>query len=159
MNTQHAQIQRLQARSNAQWLELISLLFFIIFVNLFLPSVLVQYYYQPQDLLAQPALLEMLPVVGFALGTAYALVALISSIARTGRIRSLEAELKLSGDNGCCGHCSDPMDAAELEELEALVEQALAETAAPAKKKATKKAAPKKTAAKTTRKRTTKSKK
>jgi len=152
------QISNLQhARLNTT-VETLAVTVVSLFVSAILPSLLVRYVYANQQLFEQPKTLEYIPVVAFAVVVGYAIYALVTGFNRSRKIAELQkelAEVELLGDGCCgddcgCGH-DDWSDLETLEELDRIVDEAIAESTASEKKPAAKKA--------TSSKKTTKSKK
>jgi hypothetical protein len=149
------QIDQLRKDKMIVVIEAIAIQVFALFVSAYLPQILLRYYYAGQQLFEEPALLTYIPVVSFGIGTAFVVYALVSNFMRWRKIKSLEEEMMFLGDSCCGGDCGSETDTNwdELDELDRIVEEAIAESKAEAKKavsktkKATKKAKP---AAKTT---------
>jgi hypothetical protein len=141
------QIDQLRQDKNIAATESIAVMVFSLFVSAFLPQLLVRYVYADQALMEAPALLEYIPVAAFTVGALFFLYAVVSNIMRMIRINQLQAELMALPDDeyGCnCDHDHDHENWEELDELDRMVEEAMAES------KATKSAAAsKKTATKT----------
>lgn len=125
-----------------------------IFANAFLPQLIITYMYTQEELLtltAQPKVLEMLPMVSFAIAAVYFLYVVFANVMNNKKASTLKQEIALGG--GCCGGdcCSvdegEELTEAELKELEAIVEEALKpkkKTAKKTTKKSTKKKSTKK---------------
>jgi hypothetical protein len=124
-------IMQLRAKNQNVMLTAVTVLIAALFITALLPSLLIQYVYAGQQLFKQPVVLEYIPMISFAIGVGYFLVAIIGNIFRAKRIKYLENQVSTEG---CCGSCCDDDDEV-LVELESLAE-ALAEKKAPAKKKA-----------------------
>lgn len=119
------QIQQLRAVNQQRLLEAIVVLFTAIFITALLPSLLLEYLYADQVLTEAPPLLKYLPVVAFAAGILYDVFVFASNMARSNKIKQLENGMMMSDTT------MESMDVAtddeELKELEALVDQAIAD--------------------------------
>lgn len=115
-------IQQLRMTSQQKLLEGILALLAAIFITALLPSLLLQYLYADQMLTEAPPLLQYLPLVTFAAGLLYLLYVIVGNMMRSKEITRLEREMMMTTDASMDMSTSD----AELEELEALVDEALA---------------------------------
>lgn len=141
-------------------IEAIAVIIFALFTSALLPTLLIRYVYANQQLFQQPKALEYIPIVAFVIGAGYFIYATIMMISKARSIKAMEAELadlELLGDGcGCGGNCgcgSHDDNWEDLEELEKLVEEAVAEAE---KEEAATKKTKKKTAAASKKKTTTK---
>ena len=101
------QVNQLRMKNAVKALEGILVLVACFLVAAFLPQLLIQYIYADQQLFAQPALLQYLPVVIFVVGIAYFLFAMFGNLRREMEAQKLEKEVKLemSMDDCCGGAC------------------------------------------------------
>ena len=116
------QIQQLRALNQQKLLEAIVVLFTAIFITALLPSLLLEYMYADQVLTEAPPLLKYLPLVCFAIGILYDVYVFAGNFARSKKIESLENSLMMSD-----APSMETSDDEELKELEALVDQAIAD--------------------------------
>lgn len=121
-NTQF-QIQELRSVNQQKLLEAIVVLFTAIFITALLPSLLLEYLYADQVLTEAPPLLKYLPVVVFSVGILYVVYVFASNMTRSNKIAQLENSLLMSGS----ASMDITSDDEELKELEALVDQAIAD--------------------------------
>jgi len=131
------QIDQLRKDKQIVILEAIAIQVFALFVSAYLPQLLLRYYYQNQQLFEEPALLTYIPVASFAIGSLFFLYALISNVMRYRKIKQLEEEMLFLDDScGCGGDCQCGSDENwdELDELDRIVEEAIAESKEEAKK-------------------------
>ena len=99
-------IQQLRTKSLLKTLESIAVFMFSLFLTLFLPNILVRYVYAGQQLFEQPAILEYLPMITFAIGVAYFLYAMVTNLMREMAAQKLEKEVESMV--GCdCDDCDD----------------------------------------------------
>lgn len=117
------EIQQLRMLNQQKLLEAIVVLFTAIFVTALLPSLLLEYLYADQVLTEAPPLLRYLPLVAFAAGILYDIYVFASNMARSRRITELES-ISPSTESMMMDESNDE---AEMKELEALVDQALAD--------------------------------
>lgn len=116
-------IQQLRMTNQQKLLEGILALFTAIFITALLPSLLLQYLYADQMLTEAPPLLEFLPVVTFAAGVLYLLYVIFGNMMRSQEIGRLEREMMMTeGESSMDTMATDK----ELQELESLVDEALA---------------------------------
>lgn len=144
-------IKSLQADRLYVAVESISVIIISLFVSALLPSLLVRYVYANQQLFEQPKLLEIIPVAAFVISVSFAAYAIISNILRTIKIASLikeyeKAALESMNDSCCGGSCegcgsSDWADFDSLEELDKMVDEAIASSKTAPAKTAAKKSA------------------
>lgn len=148
------QIDQLRQDKIILAIESIAVMVFALFVSAFLPQLLIRYVYANQQLFEQPALLEYIPLVAFFVGTVYFIYATVMMVMKAVKINKLQAEMTFmvddcscGGDCGC-GHADDNWE--ELDELDKMVEEAMAESKnmAAAKKPASKTKKAKKSASK-----------
>lgn len=116
-------IQQLRMLNQQKLLEAIVVLFTAIFVTALLPSLLLEYLYADQVLTEAPPLLRYLPLVAFLAGILYDIYVFAANFARSKRIAELEA-LEPSSE---ATMMEETASEDELKELEALVDQALAD--------------------------------
>lgn len=117
------QIQQLRSLNQQKLLEAIVVLFTAIFVTALLPSLLLEYLYTDQVLTEAPPLLRYLPLACFALGILYDVYVFASNMSRSNKIAELERSMMMSESPVM----DDVADDEELKELEALVDQAIAD--------------------------------
>jgi hypothetical protein len=153
------QIDQLRKDKMIVVMEAIAIQVFALFVSAYAPQLLLRYYYQNQQLFEEPALLTYIPVASFAVGALFFIYAVVSNILRWRKIKQLEEEMLFIGSDDACGcggdcQCGSETNWDELDELDKIVEEAIAESKAEAKKavskskKATSKPAAKSTATK-----------
>jgi hypothetical protein len=101
------QVEQLRMRNAVASMEAIGVFLLSLFVTAFGPSLLLRYLYADQQLMEQPMLLEVLPVVCFVVGVGYFLYTMFGNITRELKARKLEKEVIESGCDcgGCCGDC------------------------------------------------------
>ncbi|MDQ5951787.1 MAG: hypothetical protein QG639_1068 [Patescibacteria group bacterium] len=116
------QIQQLRALNQQRLLEAIVVLFTAIFVTALLPSLLLEYLYADQVLTEAPPLLKYLPVVVFSIGILYDVYVFATNMSRSNKIKQLENSMMMSETS-----MDVSTDDEELKELEALVDQAIAD--------------------------------
>lgn len=131
-------VNLLRSKNQNVMLTALTVLVAALFVSALLPSLLVRYLYAGQQLMAQPPLLEYVPVVSFAIGIGYFLIAAIGNSLRCKRIKYLLKEMNFD-DCCCCGSSDKKM----LDELKGLSES-LVKKSAPKKESKTKKSSKKK---------------
>jgi hypothetical protein len=151
MNTSSMQFQIQQLRQdkiNAS-VSSIAVFVFALFSVALLPQLIFQYFYAGQQLLEQPKVLELIPLTAFLLGVIHFLSVAFTNAIRTKKINELEEELKFMDDGcQCKGDCKcGDSNWDDLDELDAMVEEAIAE--AKKTKKPAKPAKPAKKASKT----------
>ena len=124
---------------------LASLLLFLaaLFLTAIAPSLLLRYVYAGQQLLAEPKLLEYIPLGSFVIAILFFIYSLVGCLIRSRTIKQLMSNLELMGDVDV----STQLTEKEIAELESIVDDAIAQKK-PAKK-STRKVA-RKTATKTT---------
>jgi hypothetical protein len=132
-----------------------------LFVTALLPSLLIRYVYASQQLLEAPKVLEYIPLAAFVLGVVHFMSVSAANAIRSKKIMQLKEELLFLDDGcGCGGDCNCGSDNwSDLDDLDALVEEAISEaeksnkTKKSAKKSSSKKSpSRKKTAKKTSKK-------
>src|SRR5687767_1294938 len=64
-----------------------------LFTAVFLPQLLIQYYYASQPLLEEPMLLRAIPVAAFAVGMGYFVITMLTNLMRHSQIKKLEKKL------------------------------------------------------------------
>jgi len=146
MMTNHQfKISQLRATNQQALVEAIAVFVLALFISAFLPQLLFQYIYADMQLLEQPVIFDYIPVFSFALGVGYFLLVAWGNMRRRGKMKQLERDMELMGDD-CCGQCLPVgSDEEELAEMEKIVDEILKE----AEKKASKKPASKKASSKT----------
>lgn len=140
------QIDQLRQDKSIAAVESVSVLAFSLFVSAFLPQLLIRYVYANQALLEAPKMLEYIPLAAFTFGAAFFVTSFVGNISRSMKIEKLQSELNTMGDDCSCGGdcgCNTNENWEELDELDKMVEEAMAEsksskTAAATKKTATK---------------------
>lgn len=85
-----------QMRTKNIWreLELISILFMIIFVSSLLPSLLLRYVYTDPQMMETPPVFELIPVFSFVLGVAVFVFVIVSNLMREMKAQQLEKMLE-----------------------------------------------------------------
>lgn len=116
------QIQQLRALNQQKLLEAIVVLFTAIFITALLPSLLLEYLYADQVLTEAPPLLKYLPLICFAVGILYDVYVFAGNMTRSRKIADLENVSMMSDTTDM-----ETTDDEELKELEALVDQAIAD--------------------------------
>jgi hypothetical protein len=76
-------------------LESISIFILALFVAIFLPQLLFQFVYAGQQLTAEPATLQYIPVVSFTVAILYFLYATVMVVMKKMKIMKLEKELEM----------------------------------------------------------------
>lgn len=139
------EISKLQGEMLQKTVESIAVFVFSLFTAIFLPQLIFNFFYSDQMLTQEPAVLTYIPVASFALGVAYFVFSLVMNIGKGAKIRRLQMDLSDVGGCDCLGD-------SDLEEVQSIVDEILAEAEdKPAKKvakKSTKTATAKKTTAK-----------
>lgn len=114
------EIKSLEAARQTSAIQVIALAVIALFVTILLPSLLLRYLYDPTTLTAEPKLLEMIPVISFALVAGYSVYVLFANILRSRKIKSLTNEYlslcELESD-GCGGCSKDWQDFSDLDEM------------------------------------------
>jgi hypothetical protein len=126
------EIEQLRMRNLVDAVMSILGFFAAIFATAILPTLLVQYVIPQEQLLQDPLILQLIPVISFVAAFGYFLYTVIMNIIRSRRAAALESELRSYNrltDDG------DMISEAELAELETIVEDALKRK--PAAKKST----------------------
>ncbi len=149
----HFEIEQLRMRNLVDGVMSILGILAALLVVILLPSLLVRYVIPQEQLLTEPLILELIPVVGFVLSFGYFLYAAVRSFQRAARARALEASLAGYGE---MVNDSEMISEAELAELEGIVEEALKSKSAKTTRKA---ASAKKSTRKTPAKRTARARK
>ncbi len=135
------QVKNLRMVNNQRLLESLMVMLLALFSMAVLPSLLVQYVYANQNLTQAPKLLEMIPVICYGVSALHAVFVLVTNGLRGRTIKRLEQDLYFS--NGMeDADSSENVDDAELQELEKMVDEAMASKSKT--KKTAKKAASKK---------------
>lgn len=155
------QIDQLRQDKIILAVESIAVMVFALFVSAFLPQLLIRYVYANQQLFEQPRALEYIPLIAFFVGTIYFIYATVMMVMKAIKINKLQTEMTFMADECSCGGdcgCGDHDDNwEELDELDKMVEEAMAESkkdstasknVAAAKKSATKTKKGKKSASK-----------
>lgn len=127
-NHLYFQVKQLRTRNAIKLLESIVVFIAALFTTVFLPSLLLRYYYNPEELFAEPALLEFIPAVSFAVAGLYFLYVVIGNLMREKRASILERQmLDLEGGCSCYpdGCQGETITDQELEELEKVVAKAI----------------------------------
>ncbi len=95
MTTAHHEfmITQLRARNVQTTLESIAVIVAAFFALVILPQLLIQYVFAGQQLLEQPAVFKLMPVVIFAIGAGYFIYAVVMNMMREMQARKLEKEL------------------------------------------------------------------
>lgn len=109
-NTLQFQIDQLRQDKIVFSVEAIAVIIFSFFVAIFLPQLLIRFVYANQQLFEEPVVLQYIPLVAFALGTAYFVYAMVGNVLRFLKIRALEnqlAEFESCNCNDC--NCGDMM--------------------------------------------------
>jgi hypothetical protein len=138
-------IKMLQQRRLITAVESIAVLVFSLFVAIFLPQLLLRYLYADQQLLAEPVLLQYIPVVAFAIGVGFGLYALVANIMTMMKVRKLQAQLPEAGSmGGACGvdcACCSPDDEGyqEVKDLASAVAKSSGKKSSSSKSKKSKK--------------------
>src|SRR5579859_4228266 len=104
------QIAQLRQDKVVYMVEAIAVFIFVLFINAFLPQILLKYVYANQQLTQEPVLFEYLQNASFILGIGYFLFAVIGNLMRAMKIGKLEKEMMSMGMDDCCGencNCSD----------------------------------------------------
>jgi hypothetical protein len=147
------QIDQLRQEKTITWVQSIAVLAFILFVMSFFESLIRFILPTQQQIFAAAAYLSYIPLIAFAIGALFFIYSIVMNVLRAGKIKQLEQEM-LTIDDSCecggdCGCGDDHWE--ELEELDKMVEKAMAESKAEAKTPAaTKKVASKPKKAKKT---------
>lgn len=123
MSSTQFQIAQLRQENSTKLLEAL-VVFIAAFFNIaLLPQLLVRYVYANQPLLETPPALEMIPVALFVAAWLYFLYALVGNFIRYNRIKLLEKDLMVMGDDCDCDHDHEHHHHDDLSDLEALVQE------------------------------------
>lgn len=94
MTTSHQfQIEQLRAINLQKTIEALLVMLGSLFVTALLPSLLIRYVYADQQLMAEPAALQVIPLVSFVIGLGYGLFVLITNILRERKAAHLESSM------------------------------------------------------------------
>lgn len=121
MSSTQFQIAQLRQENANKVLETISVFAASFFIIAMLPQLLIRYVYANQPIMETPRTLELIPVVVFAFAMAYFIYAVVGNFIRYNRMRLLERDLVLMGDDCHCHDDHSHMD--EMDDLEALVKE------------------------------------
>lgn len=116
MHAHHLEFKIDQLKKDKMILALESIAIFILalFVTVFLPQLLFQFYYAGQDLTAEPQLVKYIPAASFVVAILYFVYATVLMVGKKMKIMQLEKELSMmpmDGDCNCdCGACQDHED-------------------------------------------------
>jgi hypothetical protein len=128
MTNLHFQVKQLRSQNMVTLMASLTLFVASLFTIALLPTLLIRYYYANQNLLAQPPLLDSIPLIGFVVAKVFFLYAVVMVIKREMKARKLEVQA-MNDDCDCnCGHYHhDDMDVTdeEMAELESIVEKAM----------------------------------
>ncbi len=120
------ELKDLRAQNTQKVLEAILAVLTSLFVIALLPSLLYTYVYSQAQLLEQPVLLELLPVVTFAFAVLYVIYVIIGNIRRANQMKALKLQIAEYVDFSK-GTADEMITQKELDELEGIVEQAISE--------------------------------
>jgi uncharacterized membrane protein len=121
------QIAQLRQKNQTKALESIAVFLLALFVTAILPSLLIQYVYAGQQLFEQPMVLELIPVISFAIAVAYFIYAAVANWRRESKAARLEREMLGTSTN-----------TASVSELKAAMASAETKVAKPARRSTTK---------------------
>ena len=120
MNLHKFQIQYLRQKNLQALMEALAVMIGAIFIAILLPQVLVRFVYANQQLVAEPLLLQYIPVVALALGILQILITFIGNFFRERQMIKLERTLVQEVNQS-----TTSIDEKELKELEIMVDSAL----------------------------------
>jgi hypothetical protein len=115
-------IQQLRLQNSIKVQESIMVFIAALFVTALLPSLLIQYVYSQEELFTQPQLVMYIPVASFVIAVAYFLYAVVGNFRRSQQASQLEKQLVTNASGYNAG---DHLSAAEMSELETMVDEAL----------------------------------
>lgn len=105
MNATHFQVNQLRLRSLVTLVEALLVSFVALIASAILPALLLRYVYAGQQLLAQPKVLEYLPLATFVVIVGYFLYAMVSGFMREMSARKLEKQLAATMMACGCDEC------------------------------------------------------
>lgn len=126
MKYSHTQfeIMKLESEKLFKAVESIAVFIFSLFTAIFLPQLMFTYLYADQMLTEEPALLKYIPLISFVLGVGYFVFTMILNMVKSAKIKRLQMELV---DGGVCDCLGD----SDLQEVQSIVDEILAETEKP----------------------------
>lgn len=119
------QIKSMRMLNQQRVMEAVMVMLLALFSMAVLPSLLIQYVYADQQLMEAPKALEMIPVFAYGLAVAYTIFVVVTNMGRGQKIKQLEQELYF-GTSSEETTGDETVDDAELEELEKMVDEAMA---------------------------------
>jgi len=154
MNRAQFQVQYLMMKNTKEMITSLLLFVAALFLTAIAPSLLLRYVYAGQQLLAEPKLLEYIPLVSSLVASLYFIYAVVGCIIRSNKIKHLMNEVEMMSDLDIDSELSE----VEIAELESIVDEAITKKkpAIKAGRKAGVKTASKKVAKKTTKRKTEK---
>lgn len=123
MSSLQFKIAQLRSKNQQTLFEAILILMMALFTSAILPSLLIKYVYAGQALLTAPPLLDYVPTTAFVVSLLFFAYALIANFTRERQIKILAKELEEYQFSE-----SAPMSEKELQELENIVDAALADS-------------------------------
>ncbi len=116
-------------------LETIAIFILALFVSIFLPQLLFQFLYSKQQLTAEPALLQYIPVISFSVAILYFLYATISVVLKKLKVVQLQKELTMLISDGAVD-CMCEHNDEDLDSNDEIVKPVMSKSSTASKKKA-----------------------
>lgn len=86
-------IDQLRKENLIKAVEAIAFVVLAFFITVYLPSLMYQFVFDAATLTEEPEVMKFIPVVSFAIATAYFLFALVGNLRRMNKIKALEKQL------------------------------------------------------------------
>lgn len=156
-NSIQFEIDQLRKERMVSSIESILMFVFALFTLSLLPDLLFLYFFAEASIILRQQIMIYFQLAVVTLGVANFLIVAFNNVIRSKKIKDLEEEMAYVGDCECGGDCGCGHDGwDDLEDLDALVEEALKEAEKSNKKAASKSTKSSSKAKKSTRKKSTK---
>lgn len=119
------QVQALRAHNVQKVQEAVMVTVFSLFSLMILPQLIITYFLGEEAYLQPPAYLSQIPYYAYAVSAAYILYVVIGNLRRATKIKTLMQELEVQ--QAFADDSTPAVAAAELEQLERMVDEALSE--------------------------------
>lgn len=121
MNSVYQEINNLRQKNSIAVQESILVLLTALFIAVLLPQVLIRFVYADQNLMSEPLPLQYLSPVLLVVGLLQVIATFVGNVKRSRRISELETKLNTTEVDRL------QIDQQEIQELERIIEQSLAE--------------------------------